>query len=266
MEAHFILHLLILGGLTGFTSGLLGIGGGTLLVPLLSIVFAFHGIPENIVMHSSVATSMVSIFFNSLIGSFIHNKSNNIQWNIITLMMPGIIIGGILSSTVIFSNVNTTGLSLIFSIFASYSGCKMLSNNKLIKVKMTNQETILIGMVIGTISGLIGVGGGFISIPFMVSRGITLNQAIATSSVLCLPTSLINTVGYILSKSHCINDEPWMIGYIHYGALIALVSISSFAIPIGIKVSKLLNTNVLKKLFALILFTISAYMIINNVL
>ncbi|AWD32464.1 hypothetical protein CKSOR_00346 [Candidatus Kinetoplastibacterium sorsogonicusi] len=267
MDTYFILHLLLLGGLTGFTSGLLGIGGGTLLVPLLNILFSLHGMPENILMHSSVATSMVSIFFNSLIGSFIHNNNNNIQWKFIYFMIPGIILGGIFSSTVIFSNINSSILSLIFSIFASYSGYKMLLNNpSIINYKIMNKEIIFIGVLIGTISGLIGVGGGFISIPFMVSRGINLNQAIATSSVLCLPTSLINTIGYIISKSNCSYQLPWMIGYIHYGALIVLVSIGLIAIPLGIRTSKALKTIFLKRLFAIILFTISLYMIINNIL
>lgn len=259
--------LLALGAVAGFAAGLLGIGGGMLLVPFLTMVFTWAGMPADLVVHAAIATSMTSILFTSLSSVRAHQRKGTIQWKIVLAMAPGIVIGGLLSGGAVFAFISTAWLSLCFAVFVGYSGWSMLRNRK---PKPSRQMpgvvgTSTVGVGIGFLSGLVGAGGGFLSVPFMVWCNVALHAAVSTSAALGFPIALANSVGYIVSGWSQDISEPHMLGYIYWPALLALVATSVLTAPLGAQMAHRLPVGTLKRIFAGLLFVLAAYMLFKAI-
>ncbi|CUR64740.1 Sulfite exporter TauE/SafE [Achromobacter xylosoxidans] len=158
MDVTMVICLLALGAVAGFAAGLLGIGGGMLLVPFLTMLFAWKGMPADLVVHAAIATSMTSILFTSISSVRAHQQKGTIKWRIVWAMAPGIILGGLLSGGAVFAALSTLWLSLFFALFVGYSGWNMLRNKK---PKPSRQMpgvvgTSAAGAGIGFLSGLVG--------------------------------------------------------------------------------------------------------------
>ncbi|AZY49453.1 hypothetical protein C0J09_10110 [Bordetella avium] len=263
MDMTLMICLLGLGGLVGFAAGLLGIGGGMLLVPFLTMLFTWQGMPGDLVVHVAIATSMTSILFTSLSSMRAHQKKGTINWKIVMTMAPGIIVGGLLSGGAVFAAISTAWLSLFFAVFVAYSGWNMLRSKK---PKPSRQMpgvagTSAVGAVIGFASGLVGAGGGFLSVPFMVWCNVALHSAVATSAALGFPIALANSIGYVFSGLAENVDQPGMLGFIYWPGLLALICTSVLTAPMGARMAYRLPVATLKKVFAGLLFLLAAYML-----
>lgn len=259
--------LLALGAMAGFAAGLLGIGGGMLLVSFLTMLFTWGGMPLDLVVHAAIATSMTSILFTSVSSVWAHQRKGTIQWKIVFAMAPGIIIGGLLSGGGAFAAISTAWLSLCFALFVGYSGWSMLRNKK---PKPSRQMPGVLGassagVGIGFISGLVGAGGGFLSVPFMVWCNVALHAAVSTSAALGFPIALANSIGYIISGTSQDISQPHMLGYIYWPALLALVATSVVAAPFGAALAHRLPVATLKRVFSCLLFVLAAYMLLKAV-
>jgi len=257
--------LLTLGAAVGFAAGLLGIGGGMLQVPFLTMLFASQGMPSDFVVHAAIATSMTSILFTSVSSVRAHHKAGTIKWPIVAAMAPGIIIGGLISGGAVFAALHTGWLSLFFALFVAYSGWHMLRNKK---PKPSRQMpgaagTTALGAAIGFLAGLVGAGGGILFVPFMVWCNVALPSAISTSAALGFPVALANTVGYVVSGLNESISHPGMIGFIYWPGLIAVVCGSVFTAPLGARMSQRLPVATLKCVFALLLFAMATYMLVK---
>lgn len=263
MNEVLLLCLLALGAVAGFAAGLLGIGGGMLLVPFLTMLFAWNSMPQDLIVHAAIATSMTSILFTSLSSIRAHQRKGTIQWKIVFAMAPGIILGGLLSGGAVFAAISTAWLSLFFAVFVGYSAWNMLRNAK---PKPSRQMpgmlgTSSVGVGIGFVSGLVGAGGGFLSVPFMLWCNVALHAAVSTSAALGFPIALANSVGYIASGLNESVAYPGMLGYIYWPALLALVATSVLTAPFGARMAHRLPVGTLKRVFACLLFALSAYML-----
>lgn len=262
MDPLFIFLLAILGCVTGFAAGLLGIGGGMILVPFLTYLLTWQGLPSGIVIHTAIATSMASILFTSLSSVRAHQKKGAVRWDLVFAFTPGIVIGGLLSGGKVFAALKTGWLAIFFAIFVAYSGYQMLRNKK---PKPSRQMpgpvgTAAAGAGIGFLSGLVGAGGGFVSVPFMLWCNVVLHQAVGTSAALGFPIALANTIGYIWSGMGQPDLPAGMIGYVYWPALLVLAMFSVLTAPVGAKVAHSLPVNTLKRVFAFLLFGLAAYM------
>ncbi|MDQ8032263.1 hypothetical protein CEG14_18145 [Bordetella genomosp. 1] len=263
MDVTLVVCLLALGAVVGFAAGLLGIGGGMLLVPFLTMLFTWQGMPPELVVHVAIATSMTSILFTSVSSVRAHQKKGTINWKIVGAMAPGIIVGGLISGGAVFAALNTGWLSLVFALFVGYSGWSMLRNKK---PKPTRQMPGIVGTSaagagIGFMSGLVGAGGGFLSVPFMVWCNVALHSAVSTSAALGFPIALANSVGYIISGLNEVASRPGMLGFIYWPALLALICTSVLTAPMGARMAHRLPVATLKRVFACLLFGLSAYML-----
>ncbi len=266
MDVTMVICLLILGGVVGFAAGLLGIGGGMVLVPFLTMLFSWKGgMPADMIVHAAIATSMTSILFTSVSSVRAHQKKGTIDWKIVFAMAPGIIIGGLLSGGAAFAAISTAWLSLFFAVFVGYSGWSMLRNKK---PKPSRQMpgiagTTAAGAGIGFISGLVGAGGGFLSVPFMVWCNVSLLAAVSTSAALGFPIALANSVGYVVSGLAEGVQRPGMLGFIYWPALLALICTSVLTAPVGARLAHRLPVATLKRVFAGLLFCLAAYMLLK---
>lgn len=263
VDVTLVVCLLALGAVVGFAAGLLGIGGGMLLVPFLTMLFTWQGMPPELVVHVAIATSMTSILFTSVSSVRAHQKKGTINWKIVGAMAPGIIVGGLISGGAVFAALNTGWLSLVFALFVGYSGWSMLRNKK---PKPTRQMPGIVGTSaagagIGFMSGLVGAGGGFLSVPFMVWCNVALHSAVSTSAALGFPIALANSVGYIISGLNEVASRPGMLGFIYWPALLALICTSVLTAPMGARMAHRLPVATLKRVFACLLFGLSAYML-----
>lgn len=262
MDPLFIFLLAILGCVTGFAAGLLGIGGGMILVPFLTYLLTWQGLPASLVVHTAIATSMASILFTSLSSVRAHQKKGAVRWDLVMAFAPGIVVGGLLSGGAVFSALKTGWLALFFAIFVTYSGYQMLRDKK---PKPSRQMPGAVGTAgagagIGFLSGLVGAGGGFVSVPFMLWCNVPLHQAVGTSAALGFPIALANTIGYIWSGMSQSDLPAGMIGYVYWPALVVLALFSVLTAPLGAKVAHSLPVKTLKRVFAFLLFGLAAYM------
>jgi uncharacterized membrane protein YfcA len=268
MDPLFFVAYAALGCVAGFAAGLLGIGGGMLLVPFLTALLTAQGLPLDLVVHAAIATSMASILFTSMSSVRAHHKRGAVRWDLVKSFAPGIVVGGLLAGGAIFAILKTGWLALIFAVFVGYSAIQMLVNRK---PKPTRQMpgvvgTSAAGAGIGFLSGLVGAGGGFVSVPFMLWCNVALHQAVATSAALGFPIALANTLGYVWSGMGVQNLPDGMIGYVYWPALLVLVLFSVVLAPVGAKAAHALPVATLKRIFAFLLFGLATYMLYKSAL
>lgn len=258
-----IVELLALGLATGFLAGLLGIGGGMLMVPFLTIILGQRGVPAHLAVKMAIATSMATILFTSLSSVRAHHRRGAVRWPLVRGMAPGIVLGGLLAGAGAFALLKGQVLAAVFGLFVSFSATQMLRNKK---PAPSRQMPGLAGQTaagggIGFVSGLVGAGGGFVSVPFMTWCNVPIHQAVATSAALGFPIALANTVGYIIGGWHLPAVVPGAFGYLYLPALgvIALASVSMA--PLGARAAHAMDVAQLKKAFAVLLYGLAAYML-----
>ena len=258
-----ILALASLGLATGFLAGLLGIGGGMLIGPFMTIILSALGVPADLAVKMAIATSMATIMFTSISSVRAHHKRGAVRWDIVKGLAPGIVIGGALASAGVFALLKGSYLAIFFALFVGFSATQMFLDKK---PKPSRQMPgtagqVAAGSVIGFLSGLVGAGGGFISVPFMVAHNVSIINAVATSAALGFPIAVANTVGYVVSGASLPNLPPHSLGYVWLPALAVIASCSVLTAPLGAKVAHRLPVAKLKKVFALILYGLAAYML-----
>ena len=255
--------LAALGSCTGFAAGLLGIGGGMILVPFLTFLFTMYGFPTDIIVHVAIATSMATILFTSLSSVRAHHKRGAVRWDIVIALAPGILAGGLIGGGKVFAILKTAWLSFIFAGFVGFSAYQMLMNKKPQPSRTLPGKAGMfsVGSFIGFLSSLVGAGGGFISVPFMTWCNVAMHNAVATSAALGFPIAAASAIGYILSGYGNPNLPAGSIGYVYTPALASIAIASVLTAPLGAKVAHQLNVAQLKKVFALVLFCLAAYML-----
>jgi uncharacterized membrane protein YfcA len=262
VDIPMLVCLLLLGAGAGFAAGLLGIGGGMVLVPFLTMIFGWQGMSDDLIVHAAIATSMTSILFTSISSVRAHHAARAVIWRIALTMAPGLIVGGLLAGGAVFAALHTGWLSAFFAVFVLYSAYSMLRNTK---PKPSRQMPGMVGTSaagagIGFISGLVGAGGGFLSVPFMIWCNVPLRNAVATSAALGFPIALANSTGYVISGLREAGNTPGMLGYIYWPALLALVCTSVLTAPLGARAAHTLPVATVKRIFAYLLFALGIFM------
>jgi len=257
----FLLIYAALGALAGILAGLLGIGGGLVIVPMLVFAFSWQHLPDPLIMHMALGTSMASILFTSVSSFWAHHKRGAVHWMLVKRIVPGILVGTFLGSC-LAAKMSTGFLKGFFVIFLYYVGAQMLLNRK---PKPSRQIPGLYGMfgvgsVIGAFSSLVGIGGGTLSVPFMIWCNLSVHLAIGTSAAIGFPIAIAGTIGYIFNGLHAGGLPEYSLGFIYLPALLGLVCASVITAPLGVRLAHSLPVDRLKLVFALILFTVATRM------
>ncbi|MFL6672071.1 MAG: sulfite exporter TauE/SafE family protein [Massilia sp.] len=262
MDWELGLALLAMGAFGGFAAGLLGIGGGMILVPFITMIFTARHIAPDLVVHMAIATSLGTILFTSMSSVRAHNKHGAVLWPLVKLLAPGILVGSWIGPW-IGKQMSTPTLALCFGLFVAFSATQMLVNKKPAAGRDLPQAPGLFaaGGVIGVLSGLFGAGGAFISVPFMSWCNVKIHNAVGTSSALGFPIALAGTIANIYFGWGEPGLPPYSLGFIYLPALAVIAAASVTMAPLGARTAHRLPVDKLRRLFAMILYLLAAYML-----
>lgn len=257
-----LLQLVLLGCVSGFLAGLFGIGGGMLMVPVLILIFGHRGLPTDYLLKMAVATSLATILFTSISSLRAHNRRGAVRWDIVWRFAPGILIGSLLGPQ-IAKVLPARVMASLFAVFVAYSALQMFLDRKPSPSRHLpgTPGLTMVGILIGILSALVGAGGGFASIPFMVWCNVVIHQAVGTSAALGLPIAAAGAIGYIYAGRD-LTEVPWgAFGYLYLLALIPIALASVTTARFGAAAAHKLNVKQLKKAFAFLLFGLAAFMV-----
>ncbi|MBL7003230.1 MAG: sulfite exporter TauE/SafE family protein [Gammaproteobacteria bacterium] len=262
LETWVILSYLCLGAFVGFFAGLLGIGGGGIIVPVLTSLFLAQQFPFESVVHLALASSMTSIIFTSISSIRSHHQHAAIIWPIVFKISPGIALGTF-SIAYLVAFIPTKPLAIIFAIFMAFISIQMLLNKKPKPSRDIPRPIILslVGAFIGAISALVAIGGGSLSVPFMTWCNVNLKNAIATSSAIGFPIALMGALGYWVGGTQQSNLPEFSSGFIYWPAVLLISSVSVLTAPLGVKMAHKLPVLLLKRIFAALLMALSIKML-----
>jgi uncharacterized membrane protein YfcA len=246
------------GLVAGFLAGLLGIGGGLVLVPVLVVLFAMQGFPEPVIMPLALGTSLATIVFTSVSSMRAHHAKGAVDWCTVRGMTPGIVAGA-LASTMLAALLSPSMLKIIFAVYAGLAATQLLCD---VKPPASRQlpgagGLATAGSVVGGISVLAGVGGAVTSIPFLLWCNVSARTAIGTASAIALPVALAGTIGYIANGWAIAGLPRYSFGFIHLPALAAIVVATVVSAPLGARASHRLPVPVLKKGLAAVLYVVT---------
>jgi len=263
LEPLLILELALLGLCTGFLAGLLGIGGGMLMVPFITAILANRGVAPSLSVKMAIATSMATILFTSISSVRAHHQRGAVRWDLVKRLAPGIALGGIAASLGVFAVLKGSWLALFFAAFVGFSATQMFLDRKPAPTRQVPGSGGLLGAggVIGFLSGLVGAGGGFVSVPFMTWCNVPIHHAVATSAALGFPIAMANVIGYVISGQGVQGLPAHSVGYLWLPALGVIASCSVLMAPLGAKAAHTLPVKPLKRVFASILYLLAAYML-----
>lgn len=252
----------LIGILAGLLSGLLGIGGGIVTIPLLLVVFTQIGIPSAEIMHLAIGTSLAAMVFNTFSASYSHYKKEAVLFHIVKPMGLGIIIGAI-AGAVIARIASSSFLQIFFGIFEVLFGIRFL----LPEAKIKKEKKLpsfwglsVISISVTTLSTMLGLGGGIVNVPILTHFNIPVKKAIGTSSALSFLISLFGALFFLLVGMHSTPIED-SVGYLYIPAFLIISIISFFVAPFGAKLAHILPTKILKRIFGLALLVAGLVMI-----
>ncbi len=263
MGFEWIVAFLVLGVVVGFMAGLLGIGGGGIMVPTLTTIFLSQGIPVEQVVHMALGTAMASIVVTSFASMKAHHQKGAVMWDVVKVMAGGVIIGTF-AATFLATYLKSAQLAIFFAIFMAYVSIQMAIDKKPKPSRELSSPKALFGAgtLIGIISALVSIGGGSLSVPYLVWQNVDLKKAIATSAAIGFPLSIAGTLGYMLNGMlHTSGSTQMMLGFVYVPAVVLISIMSYFTAPFGAKMAHSLPVGKLKKIFALLLMILSLKML-----
>lgn len=253
--------LLALGSTIGFMAGLLGIGGGMLMVPFIALLMENQGLDASDSIKVAVATSLATVVFTSMSSVRAHHAHGSVLWSVALRFTPGILLGALLGAR-FAATLRGPVLAMCFGLFVAFSATQMLLNRKPRPSRQLPGRTGLaaVGGGIGALSSLVGAGGAFASVPFMIWCNVRAQHAVGTSAALGFPIALAGTVGYLTATAPS-SAPPGTFGMVYLPALLAIAIASVVTAPLGARFAHSMSTERLKQVMAFMLYGLCIYML-----
>lgn len=250
------------GAFVGFLAGLLGIGGGMTLVPLLAAMFAAQQLAPDHVVHIALGTGMSSIVFTSSASVHAHHRLGGVDWSLVRRLGPGMVVGTLLA-TALSGWVSQRALALAFAVIVYAGATQILLGRKPSAARTLPGTGALaaIGLAFGVVCGLVSAGGAFLTVPFMLFCGIPMTTAIGTGAALGLPVAFVGTLGYVFSGWQVPGLPPYALGFVYVPALLGIVAGSVLTAPIGARTAHRLPVALLRRIFACLLYALATKML-----
>jgi uncharacterized membrane protein YfcA len=257
-----LLAYLLTGAAAGLLAGLLGVGGGIIIVPMLAWLFAQHGFASEAVMHYAVGTSLAVIIPTSLSSMLTHQRLGGVLWPVARRMMVGIIPGALLGAW-LAAQMNSALLSGFFGAFMLLITLKFVVGIKPGSKRGLPGSIVLgcSGAAVGLVSALLGIGGGSISVPLLLWCGQNIRVAVGTSAALGLPIAVAGTAGFIANGLTSTGQPGLNSGFVYWPAVAGVVLASVALAPLGARLAHHLPQQTLQRIFALLLAIIGLKML-----
>ena len=249
----------LLGMVSGLLAGLFGIGGGLIIVPVLVMLFKAEGLPVELVMLMAVATSLATIILTAMASVLAHHRLGSVVWVKVFRLSPGIMMGAALGALVA-RHISADILRYILVIFLLYVGIIMALQvqPKSDRIKQSRALDFLVANMIGLLSSIVGIGGGTLTVPYLLQGQMSMRNAVAVASACGLPIAVAGTISYVVLGWHTLHLPEWSLGYVYLPAFLGTGFASIFTAPIGAKWVQKLPAAKLKRYFSLLLFVMAA--------
>lgn len=252
------------GVVVGFLTGLLGIGGGTVIVPILSLLFAAMGFPPSNVIHMALGTSLAAIIIGSISSAREHHAHGAVDWDLVKKLAPSIAIGTFVGA--VFAHFISVALLKTFFVGLV---C-IIAGQLLFDIRPKPHRGLpgktglaIFGSIMGFLSSLAGIGGAVFTITFLSWCNVQLRAAIGTAAAVGIPISVAGTAGFIATGLVEGNLPPWSVGYVYLPAWLGISLASYFVAPLGAKLAHRMPVNVLKKVFMVFIVALALKMAIS---
>ncbi|TYT73645.1 sulfite exporter TauE/SafE family protein [Desulfobotulus mexicanus] len=259
----FLLYM-ALGAVAGVLAGLLGIGGGLVVVPMLVFALPAQGVEASVLMQIALGTSMAAIIFTAMSSLKAHHQRGAVRWDVVIRISPGIVVGTFFGA-IVASRMPTHTLKVIFIVFLYYVAAQMFLNKKPKPSRTLPGSAGMFGAgcTIGGMSSFVGIGGGTLSVPFMTWCNIPFHTVIGTSAAIGFPIALAGTAGYVLGGLGNEMLPPLSLGFVYGPALFGIVAASVLTAPLGVKLAHSLPVDRLKRFFAFLLIFVATRMLLG---
>lgn len=261
----FLVICVIAGGIGAILQGMVGIGTGIVIIPLLTFLLPHYGIPPDSAIHIALGTSMAAIVINSISALLSHHKHGNVQWNIFKKIVIFSMVGSCLGA-IIASILPGRYLEGIFGVFmlltAIYMLIKKHPKDALDTIPALSLPIIASGgLSIGFVASIVGTGGGILMVPFLHALKLKMRYAVGTSTLIGLPIATMGAVTYIIGGLSHLPPSMITIGYLHWPAFIAISLAGFLCAPYGAKLATILPTKTLQQAFAICMIIIGLKML-----
>ena len=259
-----VIIFLVLGVVVGFFAGLLGIGGGGIMVPVLTAYFLYKNVPVDYVVHMALGTSMASIIVTSASSLYAHHNHQGILWNVVKSMVPGVLIGTFIA-TYVATHISSHALAIFFAMFMTYVSIQMFLNAQPKPTRTIPGKASLtsVGAGIGAVSAVVAIGGGSLTVPYLAWHNVHIKKAIGTSAAIGFPIAIAGTFGYLINGWSSSFKQDYLFGFIYLPAVLLISLMSYFTAPLGAKLAHRLPVSALKKVFAVFLLVLGIKMLVS---
>lgn len=255
--------LLVSGAVAGMLAGLLGIGGGVIIVPIVTLLFEGHGIPQGLAIKLALGTSLATIVFTSTSSIYTHHRKGAVDWVLFRVMGPAVVLGSLLGAW-LADWIPGKALYLAFIVFLFAVSLQMTLGRVSAHRKLPSTKGLAgTSFGVGAVSALMGIGGGALHVPFLTYCGVPVKRAIATAAAIGLPLAASATVGYVLGGLDEAGMPSGSIGYVSLPVFGGVVAASLLFAPLGAILAHRLPDLLLRRLFAAFLFLLAARMTLN---
>jgi len=251
------------GLVAGFLAGYLGIGGGLVLVPALSWLFSRDAATADVAVQMAVATSLSTMLFSSMSSLLAHHRRGAILWPLVRQMAPGLLAGALLGS-VIADRIGNDALAAVFGVFVVVVAIQMLRGGAQPGHRPLPGWPVVTstGLGIGTISSLLGIGGGSMTVPWLLWHGRQVRNAVATAAACGYPIAIAGTVGFVLLGDNASSTPS--LGYVHLPALAGVAVFSVLGAPLGVAAVHRSSPLLAKRIFAAFLLIVAVKMFVMH--
>ena len=259
----FVIGLLTTGAISGVLAGLLGVGGGIVIVPVLFLLTGFLGFPAELAMPMAVGTSLATIIPTSISSARAHHKRGSVDAELLKIWAPAVFVGA-LAGGILSGFVTGTFLTALFGIVALLVAINLALPKTLVFADSLPEGAVARTSVptgIGVFSALMGIGGGTLSVPILSAFSYPVHRAIGTAAALGLVIAIPAVCGFIWAGWSVEGRPPWSLGFVHVPAAVLIFTMSVFTAPLGSRLAHALDGALLKRVFALFLFVTSLRML-----
>ncbi|MEG3766450.1 sulfite exporter TauE/SafE family protein [Alteromonas sp. 14N.309.X.WAT.G.H12] len=262
-----ILAMMGTGVFAGILAGLLGVGGGIVIVPILFFLFQALGISANTAMVVATATSLATIVPTSVSSIMAHNKKGNVDFALLKFWAPFILLGVLLGSFLV-TQVEGKWLTLLFGIIATLSACNMLVSKKpaIASTLPSKPGQGVMATCIGFFSSMVGIGGGTLTVPTLTFCNYPAHRAVGTAAAVGLIISLPAALTMLILGQRPVDAPYATFGLVNMLGFVCIVPLTVIFAPIGASIANRLNAAMLKKVFAVVLIITGLRMLAQSII